>query len=211
VLDLFRRLDQLHHTLVDPQLTSIRLVLNPEKMVVAEGQRTYTYLSLFGYPTDLVVANRIVPSDVTDPYFAGWKDAQAAQLEKIREGFQPLYVNTVPLFGNEVMGPDALRCMATAAFGRDDDPTRRFSEGRTPTIELTSPLSYRLTVPVPFATRGEIHVSHNGDELCIQVGSFRNRQILPCTLAGLKPSGARLDEESHLLTVRFDQVEPVRK
>jgi arsenite-transporting ATPase len=61
VLDLFRRLDQLHHTLVDPQLTSIRLVLNPEKMVVAEAQRTYTYLSLFGYPTDLVVANRIVP------------------------------------------------------------------------------------------------------------------------------------------------------
>ena len=108
--------------LVDPQLTSVRLVLNPEKMVVAEAQRTYTYLSLFGYPTDLVVANRIVPSDVIDPYFAGWKDAQAAQLEKIREGFQPLYVKTVPLFGNGVMGPDALRCMATAAFGEDDDP-----------------------------------------------------------------------------------------
>jgi arsenite/tail-anchored protein-transporting ATPase len=141
VLDLFRRLDQLHHKPVDAQLTSIRLVLNPEKMVVAEAQRTYTYLSLFGYPTDLVVANRIVPSDVTDPYIAGWKDAQAAQLEKIREGFQPLPVKTVPLFGNEVMGPDALRCMATAAFGRDDDPTRRFSEGRTPTIELTSPHS----------------------------------------------------------------------
>jgi arsenite/tail-anchored protein-transporting ATPase len=211
VLDLFHRLDQLHHTLVDPQLTSIRLILNPEKMVVAEAQRTYTYLSLFGYPTDLVVANRIVPSDVMDPYFAAWKDAQAAQLEKIREGFQPLHVKTVPLFGNEMMGLDALRCMATAAFGSDDDPTRRFSEGRTSTIELTSPHSYRLAVPVPFATRGEIHVSHNGDELFIQVGSFRHRQILPRTLAGLNPSGARLDEESHLLTVRFDQVEPVRK
>jgi len=209
VLDLFRRLDQLHHTLVDPQLTSIRLVLNPEKMVVAEAQRTYTYLSLFGYPTDLVVANRIVPSDVTDPYFAGWKEAQAAQLERIREGFQPLHVKTVPLFGNEVMGLDALRCMARAAFGKDDDPTRRFSEGRTPTIELSSPHSYRLSVPVPFATRGEIHVSHNGDELFIQVGSFRHRQILPRTLTGLNASGARLDEASHLLTVHFDQVEPV--
>src|SRR5216683_2042172 len=70
VLDLFHRLDHLHHTLVDPQLTSVRLVLNPEKMVVAEAQRTYTYLSLFGYPTDLVVANRIVPGDVIDSYFA---------------------------------------------------------------------------------------------------------------------------------------------
>jgi arsenite/tail-anchored protein-transporting ATPase len=130
VLDLFHRLDRLQRTLVDPQLTSIRLVLNPEKTVVAEAQRTYTYLSLFGYPTDLVVANRIVPSDVVDPYLAAWKDAQAAQLQEIHEGFQPLPVKIVPLFGNEVLGLDALRCMAAAAFGLDD-PTDRFSEGRT--------------------------------------------------------------------------------
>ena len=185
VLDLFHRLDHLHHTLVDPQLTSVRLVLNPQKMVVAEAQRTYTYLSLFGYPTDLVVANRIVPGDVIDPYFAAWKDAQAAQLRKIREGFQPLPVKTVPLFGTEVVGLDALRTM--------------------PTIELTSPHSYRLTVPVPFATRGEIRVGHSGDELFVQVGAFRHRQILPRTLAGLNPSSARLDEESRVLTIRFEQ------
>jgi arsenite-transporting ATPase len=205
VLVLFHRLEQLHRTLVDPQLTSIRLVLNPEKMVVAEAQRTYTYLSLFGYPTDMVVANRIVPSDVVDPYFAAWKDAQAAQLQRIREGFAPLPVKTVPLFGNEVLGLDALRCMASAAFGIDD-PTNRFSEGRTPTIELTSPHSYRLTVPVPFATRGDIRVSHSGDELLIQVGSYRHRQVLPRTLMGLNPQGATLDEASHLLTVRFERV-----
>src|ERR1700737_3245245 len=92
-------------------------------MVVAEAQRTYTYLSLFGYPTDLVVANRVVPSDVTDPYFAAWKDAQTAQLRKIREGFQPLPVKTVPLFGTEVVGLEALRTMATAAFGAGDPPS----------------------------------------------------------------------------------------
>lgn len=204
VLNLFHRFDHLHNTLVDPQLTSVRLVLNPEKMVVAEAQRTYTYLSLFGYPTDLVVANRIVPSDVTDTYFAAWKDAQATQLRKIREGFQPLPVKTVPLFGTEVVGLEALRNMATAAFGAGD-PTERFSEGRIPTMELTSPHSYRLTLPVPFATRGEIRVSHTGDELFVQVGGFRHRQILPRTLAGLNPSSARLDEASHLLTIRFEQ------
>jgi len=110
VLVLFHRIEQLHRTLVDPELTSIRPVLNPEKMVVAEAQRTYTYLSPFGYPTDLVVANRIVPSDVVDPYFAAWKDAQAAQLQRIREGFAPLPVKTVPLFGNEVLGLD--HCVA---------------------------------------------------------------------------------------------------
>ena len=210
VLDLFHRLDQLHRTLVDPQLTSIRLVLNPEKMVVAEAQRTYTYLSLFGYPTDLVVANRVVASEVVDPYFAAWKDAQAAQLQRIREGFEPLPMQTVPLFGHEVLGLDGLRCMAAAAFGTDN-PVDRFSEGHTPTIELTSPHSYRLIVPVPFATRGEIRVSHIGEELFIQVGSFRHRQILPRTLAGLNPSGARLDESRHVLTVRFEDIAAARQ
>jgi arsenite-transporting ATPase len=169
VLDLFHRLDHLHHTLVDPQLTSVRLVLNPEKMVVAEVQRTYTYLSLFGYPTDLVVANRIVPSDVIDPYFAAWKDAQAAQLRKIREGFQPLPVKNVPLFGTEVVGLEALCNMATAAFGAGD-PTERFSEGRMPTIELTSPHSYHF-------------LSHASRRLC----SFR---VVPVSAAGSLQRGA---------------------
>jgi arsenite/tail-anchored protein-transporting ATPase len=76
--------------------------------VVAETQRTYTYLSLFGYPTDLVVANRVVPSEVVDPYFAAWKDAQAAQLQRIREGFEPLPGKTVPFFGHEVLGLDGV-------------------------------------------------------------------------------------------------------
>ncbi len=113
-------------------------------------------------------------------------------------------MKTVPLFGTEVVGLEALRNMATAAFG-GGDPTQRFSEGRVPTIELTSPHSYRLSVPVPFATRGEIRVSHSGDELFVQVGAFRHRQILPRTLAGLNPSSARLDEESRVLTIRFEQ------
>ena len=204
VLDLFSKLDQLHRILTDPGLSSIRLVLNPERMVVAEARRTYTYLSLFGYPTDLVVVNRVVPDEVTDPYFAGVKSAQAKQLQQIREGFRPLPVNTVPLFGNEVVGLDALRRLAIAAFG-EADPTERLSEGLKPTIELTSPNSYRLSVPVPFATRGEIRVSHSGDELFLQVGGFRHRQILPRRLVGLRPSGAKLDEVNHLLTLRFQR------
>ena len=85
-------------------------------------------------------------------------------------------------------------------------PTERFTEGRVPTVELTSPHSLRRTVPVPFATRGEIRASRSGGELFVQVGAFRHSQILPRTLPGLSPSSARLDEESHLLTARFERV-----
>ena len=204
VLDLFRRLDQLHRTLTDPELSCVRLVLNPERMVVAEARRTYTYLSLFGYPTDLVVANRVVPDQITDPCFANWKCAQETHLQPIREGFYPMPVNVVPLLGEEVVGLDALRRLASAAFG-DVDPTGRFSEGLKPTIELTSPNTYRVSVPLSFATRGEIRVNDSGDQQFIQVGSFRHRQILPRMLAGLSPSGAKLDEANHLLTVRFER------
>src|SRR5919199_236709 len=113
---LFGQLDHLHRMLIDPRLTSVRLVLNPTKMVVAEAQRTSTYFHLFGYPSDLVIANRVLPPEVTDPYFQAWKDTQARYLRRVEEGFHPLPIRQVPLFENEVVGLDALRRMARALY-----------------------------------------------------------------------------------------------
>src|SRR5207237_3556392 len=101
---LFDQLDTLHGMLVDSTLTSVRLVLNPEKMVVSEAQRTSTYFHLFGYPMDLVVANRVLPDTITDPYFASWKDTQARYLRRVEEGFAPVPIKKVPLFDDEVVG-----------------------------------------------------------------------------------------------------------
>jgi arsenite-transporting ATPase len=202
VEQLFAQLDHLHRMLVDPQLTSVRLVLNPEKMVVAEAQRTHTYFQLFGYPTDLVVANRVLPPEVVDPFFLTWKHTQAAYLQKIEEGFRPLPIRPVPLFGDEVVGLDRLRRMGEALFGAED-PTQVFFRGRTHAIEPGPDGTYELTIPVPFATRGDVQLRQTGDELFVQVGAHRRHLVLPRALAGRQAAGAKLDEAARTLRVRF--------
>jgi len=199
---LFKQLDTLHGMLVDPRLTSIRLVLNPEKMVVSEAQRTSTYFHLFGYPMDLVVANRVLPPEVTDPYFAAWKDSQARYLRRVEEGFSPVPIKRAPLFDQEVVGLEALTRLGLAVYG-DDDPTKVFFEGRSQVLEA-SPGGYRLTIPLPFATRGDVSLRQTGDELFVHVGTHRRHIILPRALIGMEARRAKLDEETATLAIYFE-------
>src|SRR5690606_20758362 len=101
----------------DPEMSSIRLVVNPEKMVIKETQRTYTYLNLYGYATDAIICNRIIPDAVTDPYFAMWKANQQENIAFIGEAFGDLPLLKAPLFGGEVSGLDALRKLGEALYG----------------------------------------------------------------------------------------------
>ena len=204
---LFSQLDQLHRMLVDPQLTSVRLVLNPEKMVVAEAQRTSTYFHLFGYPSDLVIANRVLPPEVTDPYFAAWKDTQTRYLQRVEEGFQPLPIRQVPLFEDEVVGLEALGRMARALYG-DEDPTQVYYTGRAQTLAPAPEGGYLLTLPLPFATRGDVTLRQTGDELFVHVGTHRRHIILPRALVGLQATRARLDEPTATLSISFEPVRP---
>lgn len=200
---LFAQLDTLHAMLVDPRLTSIRLVLNPEKMVISEAQRTSTYFHLFGYPMDLVIANRILPDEVTDPYFSAWKDTQARYMRSVEEGFAPVPIKTSPLFEDEVVGLDALRRMATALYG-EDDPTSVFFQGRAQLLETLPDGVYRLTIPLPFATRGDVTLRQTGDELFVHVGAHRRHIILPRALIGMTAARAKLDEDSASLAIFFE-------
>ena len=203
---LFGQLDLLHRMLTDPRLTSVRLVLNPEKMVVAEAQRTSTYFHLFGYPSDLVIANRVLPPEVSDPYFAAWKDTQAKYLRRVEEGFQPLPIKQVPLFGDEVVGLESLRRMAEALYG-EDDPTTIYYTGRLQTLEALPEGGYRMIIPLPFATKGEVTLRQTGDELFVRVGAHRRHIIVPRALAGFQAARAKLDEQDASLSIYF---EPVR-
>jgi arsenite-transporting ATPase len=200
---LFAQLDRLHRMLVDPTLTSVRLVLNPEKMVVSEAQRTSTYFHLFGYPMDLVVANRVLPAQVTDTYFEHWKATQARYLRQVEEGFSPVPIRTVPLFDDQVVGLEALGRMAAALYG-DEDPSRIYYAGRPQTLEAVPPGGYRLTIPLPFATKGDVSLRQTGDELFVHVGAYRRHLILPRALIGLRATRAKLEEADGSLAISFE-------
>jgi arsenite-transporting ATPase len=199
VHDLFTQLDQLHGMLIDRTLTSVRLVLNPEKMVVKEAQRTYTYLNLFGYATDLVVCNRVLPAEVTDRYFDACKATQARYRDAVEEGFAPIPIRDAPLFGHEIVGLDGLRELAAALYG-DADPSQVFFQGHGHQIEKRNG-EYVLSLQLPFASKDQVALFQAGDELVVHVGSQKRNVILPRALVGLQSHGARF--ENGALRIRF--------
>jgi arsenite-transporting ATPase len=177
---LHRNLDAVKRILTDETTSSVRLVVNPEKMVIAEARRTYTYLGLFGYRVDAVVVNRVLPPDVTDPYFGKWKDIQAEHLATVHESFEPVPILEARLFDREMVGIPLLEEMGDEVYGdRDaadvlyrDDPIRVRRRGT----------DYVLVMRLPFASRDEMDIHRRGEELFVRVGSYKRNLILPQTL-----------------------------
>jgi arsenite/tail-anchored protein-transporting ATPase len=177
---LHRNLDAVKKILTDEVTSSVRLVVNPEKMVIAEARRTYTYLGLFGYRVDAVVVNRVLPPDVTDPYFGKWKDIQAEHLATVHESFEPVPILTSRLFDREMIGVGLLEEMATEIYGEldaadilyRDDPIRVRKRGT----------GYVLVMRLPFASREDMDIHRRGEELFIRVGAYKRNLILPQSL-----------------------------
>jgi arsenite-transporting ATPase len=191
VKELFAKLEDMRDILTDPATSSVRLVLNPEKMVIKEAQRTFTYLNLYGYATDLVVCNRVIPEAVSDSYFQAWKETQERYYRQVEEAFAPLPIFKAPLMEQEVMGLAMLERFGEAVYGTLD-PTVVLYQGQIHQIRQEDS-QYVLTLTVPFATREEISISQVGDELVVQVGNFKRNIILPRALAGMESPGAKLD------------------
>jgi arsenite/tail-anchored protein-transporting ATPase len=177
---LHANLDAVKGILTDEKVATVRLVVNPEKMVISEARRTYTYLGLFGYRVDAVVANRVLPPDVTDPYFGKWKDIQAEHLATIHESFEPVPIFTARLFDREMVGLRLLNEMADEVYGdRDatsilyhDDPIRVRRRGAL----------WVLTMRLPFVNRDDMDIHRRGEELFVRVGPYKRNLILPQTL-----------------------------
>lgn len=176
----YDRLDGVRELLADPDTTSVRLVVNPEKLVVAEARRTYTYLSLFGYRVDAVVANRLLPDAVTDPWFDQWRARHAEHLASIEEGFAPLPVLRAELAGTEIVGADALRTFADHLYA-DVDPAAVLHPGE-PVQVVRRAGGYELSIDLPFADRDDLELGRRRDELLIRVGSHRRALVLPDSL-----------------------------
>ena len=203
---LFHQLNRMQQLLTDPELTSIRLVVNPEKMVIKEAMRTATYLNMYGFSSDLVVCNRVIPDLVTDSYFDTWKESQARYIRMVEEGFAPTPIRYLPLMEREIVGIPALHEVGDRLFG-GDDPTAVFHRGRGFEFEKTGE-GYQLLLPLPFADREKLDLNQVGDELVIQIGNQRRTLILPRALAGMGVRGARLEEGT--LKVRFTPPQEVR-
>lgn len=200
VNELFENLDRVRDILSNPDLTSIRLVINAEKMVIKETQRTYTYLNLYGYNTDAVICNRLIPESVKDPYFNAWKALQARHQQMIVEAFDPLPIIRLPLLDSEVVGLDVLRRMADALFP-DGDPSRIMFEGRAHWVEPAKKGGYNLVIQLPFVDKDALQLLQKGDELTLRAGAYRRNFVLPRTLWNLSVSGANFAEG--LLRVHF--------
>jgi arsenite/tail-anchored protein-transporting ATPase len=197
----YDRLAGVREVLTDGRRTSIRLVVNPERLVIAEARRTHTYLSLYGYHVDAVVANRLLPTEVKDPWFAGWKALQAEHLATIHEAFAPLPVIEAGLQAEEPVGFDALRAFGQVLYG-DEDPTARF--GASDPLRVVGDAdgqAMALEVALPFTERDEVELSRRADELLLRVGPYRRAVMLPDSLRRRDVSGARL--EAGCLTVTF--------
>ena len=179
--------------LQDPGRSSIRIVLNPERMVINESQRLYTYLSLFGFTVDAVIANRVLPEEARSAYFDRWFDIQAGHLAAARADFDPLPFFEAPLFDREMVGTDMLDEFGRRVFGRSDPsavlhrekPVEVKKEGR----------AYALYLKLPFAEKDRIQVFARGDELVVQVDNQRRTIVLPRTLAGRAVESAGFSEQ----------------
>lgn len=199
VAELIRQLDRMHGLLSDPDRTTARLVLNPEKMVIKEAQRAFTYLNLYGYATDLIICNRMIPGQVSDGYFSSWREIQSRYHQMVEEAFSPLPILDVPLFDQEVVGLEMLRKMALAIFG-DQDPAQVFYKGKTQQI-IKKDQHYQLSLPLPLVDRSRIHLTKTAhDELVIRIGNWKRNLLLPRVLAGLEVAGARYEGDQLIVT-----------
>jgi arsenite-transporting ATPase len=195
----YRRLDGVKDLLCDPDRSSVRLVVNPEKMVVAEARRTFTYLSLFGYPVDAVIVNRVLPEAVSDPWFDGWRESQARHLATIEDGFAPIPVLRAELADREIVGIDRLGEFAAGVYG-DRDPAAVLHHGRPFEVD-TSGDELVLSLALPFTEREELDVAVVEGELFVTVGPYRRAVVLPDSLRRRQVQGAALSEG--VLRVRF--------
>jgi arsenite-transporting ATPase len=199
---LVRNLIAMNEILRDHERVSIRLVMTPDRMVVDEARRTFTYLNLYGYLTDAIVVNRVFGEEVGD-YFGPWRARQQEQLEAVRDAFAPVPVLQAPYFEEEVVGTAMLDRLGDALFAGDDVPPAHALHHHSVSerLELGAD-GATLRLELPFASRGDLSLKRLGSELIVRVDGYKRTLLLPPALDDLQPSGATFEDGA--LTIAFD-------
>jgi len=188
---LFERAEALRYILSDPAITSVRLVLNPDRMAVLETERAFTFFSLYGLSVDALFVNRVLPPEIVDPYLEGWKQNQGTYRRQIAETYEEIPLFEIPLRQQEVSGIGALQELAQAIYG-DKDPGRRLSDAQPLRFELKNG-HYTLSLRLAGVRGKEIELERHGDELRVKIGKYQRSIVLPQYVVGLQPTSASLD------------------
>ena len=197
--ELFARLEHMHDLLTDHDKTSVRVVLTLEQVVIKEAQRSFTYFHLYNYPTDLVVANRVLPDDQEWHYFRDWYDAQQRYGPLVEKTFHPIPVRHAPMFDREMVGVPLLRELGKSLYG-DEDPTQFFYRGRPYSVSRDNG-AFLVSVDLPFTDKAQINLSRHADELVIDLGTWRRTLVLPRILVDAPTDGATFTDGT--LKIRF--------
>ncbi|WP_330203060.1 TRC40/GET3/ArsA family transport-energizing ATPase [Cyanobacterium sp. DS4] len=198
--EFYQQIEALEKVLTDNTQTSVRLVTNPEKMVIKESLRAHAYLSLYNVSTDLVIANRIIPEEVEDPFFQKWKANQNIYKKEIYDNFHPLPVKEVPLYSEEMCGLQALERLRDTLYDTDEDPSKVYYQENTIRV-VQENNNYSLELYLPGIPKQQIKLNKTGDELNVRIGNHRRNLVLPQALAALNPSGAKMEED--YLKIKF--------
>lgn len=190
---LFDRLEGIDRLLSDPNITTVRLITNPEKIILKETQRAYMYFSLYKMCVDAVIINRILPEAVEDVYFAGWKETQDRYIKKTEELFSPIPILKVPMLGDQVVGMADLSKLAGEIYGRLRP--EQILHADTPYAFRKVEEDYFLDVKIPFLTKKEVELSKCNEELIVRIGGFKRHVLLPRNIAARQPSGAKIEHD----------------
>jgi arsenite/tail-anchored protein-transporting ATPase len=197
---LVRNLVAMNEILRDRTTTSIRLVMNPDRMVVKEAMRTFTYLNLYGYLTDAVVVNRVLPQEA-DGYFAAWRDLQREQMQLVTEAFSPVPILSAPWFDREVIGPEMLDVLGDAVFEEQDAHSLLYEELSRELVSDNGHATLRLAIP--FVEKADIDLRKIGLEVIVRVGGQKRTIMLPPALGSYRPAGARYEDGA--LEISFER------
>ncbi|ODS33976.1 MAG: putative anion-transporting ATPase [Candidatus Scalindua rubra] len=191
--DMYKKLDGLNEVLSDEKKTSVRLVMNPEKMVIKESQRAYAYLNLFNFPVDAVIVNKIFPKSAEGEYLSKWYHIQQKHLQEIKCAFSPLKILKVGFKNTEVVGFDLLRKMANELYN-ENDPTKIFYDKKPIEIYQRDGMN-RISIHMPFTKKEDIDMWVKGGELIVKIENFKRNIILPRAFKSLDITDAKFEGE----------------
>jgi arsenite-transporting ATPase len=190
--DLFERLKGVDQILMNPQITTVRLVTNPEKIVLKETQRTFMYFCLYKMNIDAIIMNRILPQDLTDSYFTDWLEGQRRRLDEAKDYFDPIPIFSVNQFKDEIFGYDRLKILGDQVYGKRNPLERFYQEEPYELIKENG--NYRLKLKLPFIMKKDVELNKFNDELIVRIGGFKRHILLPRQVASLDPVKAKLKD-----------------